>query len=250
MGGHDDGRTRLTDLFEQTDDIVSCLGVEVSRRLIGDDDPGFVQDGPCNGDTLLLTARQLMGHLVLLVSHPHHLQYLVDAFLNLLLVLPSCGFQYETQVLCHRPIVQQLEVLEDDTHLLPQCRNLPPSYVHDVAVEYHCLLTALDVQFTIGSLQERALSRAHLTDDVDELAFLHVEVNIVQHTYILLENPYFLVFYQHSHSCLGKDDVYSISPLLLATRRFLSHSGSCLFASSRAMSSMRMPLSVSNTSIW
>ena len=250
MGGHDDGRTRLTDLLEQTHDVGGRLRVEVSCRLIGNDDSWLVQDSPCNGDTLLLTARQLMRHLVFLFRHPHHLQHLVDAFLNLFLVLPSRGFQYETEVLGYCPVVQQLEILEDDTHLLSQGRDLPPSYVHDVAVEHHCLFAALNVQFAVGGLEEGALSRSHLTDDVDELTFLHMEVNIVQHTYILLENPYFLIFYQHSHSCLGKDDVYSISPLLLATRRFLSHSGSCRLASSRAMSSMRMPLSVSNTSIW
>ena len=99
-----------------------------------------------------------MRHLVLLLLHAHHLQHLVDAFLNLFLVLPSRSLQYEAQVFGYRTIVQQLEILEDDTHLLPQGRNLPTSYVHDIAVEYRCLFTALNVQLTIGGLQERALS--------------------------------------------------------------------------------------------
>ena len=43
---------------------------------------------------------------------------------------------------------------------------------------------------------------------------------------------------------------YFISPLLFATRRFLSHSGSCRICSSFTTSSIRRPLLVSSTMRW
>ncbi len=43
---------------------------------------------------------------------------------------------------------------------------------------------------------------------------------------------------------------YFISPLLFATRRFLSHSGSCRICSSFTTSSIRKPLLVSRTMRW
>ena len=93
--------------------------------------------------------------------------------------------------------MEQLEVLEDDAHLLAQGGNLLVAYLREVASEHYSLvgLVVVDIDLAIHRLQERTLARAHLSDDIDELAFAGVEVDVLKHEGVGLVNLYVLVFY-------------------------------------------------------
>src|SRR3990170_4846636 len=60
---HDDDAPALLarDAPQQPGDLVPDLRVQVRRRLVGEDDRRVVRESPCDGDALLLAARQLLG---------------------------------------------------------------------------------------------------------------------------------------------------------------------------------------------
>src|SRR5437588_3977292 len=56
---HADGRAALMQFAQQVHHCLAVFGVEVSGRLIREQDQGLTSDSACDGDALLLTARQL-----------------------------------------------------------------------------------------------------------------------------------------------------------------------------------------------
>ncbi len=73
---HDHGRARLVDAVEQLHDPDARGGVEVPGGLVGQQDRRPVDEGPCDGDALLLTAGQLVGQPVGLAVETDQLQHL------------------------------------------------------------------------------------------------------------------------------------------------------------------------------
>jgi hypothetical protein len=65
-----------------------------------------------------------MWHLVALVAQAHFLQHVLHALVHAFAVGPSGGFQHEEQVVVHRTVREQLEVLEHDTDLPAEIRDL------------------------------------------------------------------------------------------------------------------------------
>lgn len=94
------------------------LGVEVARRLIGNDDLWFVEQGAGDGDTLLLATREFARHLLGLVAHADFGQHLDDAAGLSSHCRSIRGLQDKTEVAIDGAVVEQLEVLKDDAHLL------------------------------------------------------------------------------------------------------------------------------------
>ena len=66
VGGHDDGGAGAVDPVEQPDDVEADRAVEVSGRLVAEQDLRPVHHGPGDGDALLLTAGELVGEALLL----------------------------------------------------------------------------------------------------------------------------------------------------------------------------------------
>ena len=65
MGHHDNGGARLlVELGENRHDLVAHLAVEVSGRLVGEQDAGPADDRSCDSDTLLLATRKLARPVV------------------------------------------------------------------------------------------------------------------------------------------------------------------------------------------
>ena len=56
---HDHGRAARVDLAEQVHDFEREVGIEVSGRLVAEDDQGIVHQCPRDGDPLLFAAGQL-----------------------------------------------------------------------------------------------------------------------------------------------------------------------------------------------
>ena len=75
QGGHDlgvvschqDRHAHLVDSQQQLDDLPADQGVQVARRLVGDEKAWVVNEGAGDGCSLLLAPGQLAGKLVRLV---------------------------------------------------------------------------------------------------------------------------------------------------------------------------------------
>lgn len=85
---HHHGGTLAADIVEEARDIASRLRVEIAGGLVGQDNGWVVEQGAGYDDTLLLAARQGVGHPIPLIFHADLLENLTDTFLNCRLFLP------------------------------------------------------------------------------------------------------------------------------------------------------------------
>ncbi len=81
---HDYGAPILTvEGVENVHDLLSHLGVEVSRRLVGEDNLRVAHNSSCNSHALALTARQLAGEMLHAVAKAESCQHLAHAAVTL-----------------------------------------------------------------------------------------------------------------------------------------------------------------------
>ena len=71
VGHHDDGGAFLVEVGEQLHHLLAVLGIQVTSRLIGEDEFWVGYHGTGDGYTLLLAARQLLREVVLAVPDVH-----------------------------------------------------------------------------------------------------------------------------------------------------------------------------------
>ena len=116
--------------------------VEVSGRLVGDQDHRPVDERAGDRDPLLLATGQLVGHPVALAVEADQLQGLGDRAPDVAARLAD-HLQGERDVLRHGLVGEQPEVLEDGADLAAQPRHLPPGQPVD--------LLAGDVDPTLGA---------------------------------------------------------------------------------------------------
>ena len=156
MGCHHYSCTLLGDILEQSHDVAGGLRVEISRRLIGDDDLRIVEQGTGDGHTLLFSTGELVRHLVDFLYHAYFVEHFLDALVSVLLVFPFGSLEHELEVLAHAAVVEQLEVLEDDAQFLAQGWNVLASDGLEVSAEDFCLvgLTLHEVKLAVEGLQE------------------------------------------------------------------------------------------------
>ena len=74
MRYHEDSRACLIQFGKQFHHLPAVLGVEVSRRLIGEDELGICDDGAGNGDPLLVPSGQLLREMQGTVGDVHPLE--------------------------------------------------------------------------------------------------------------------------------------------------------------------------------
>ena len=141
----------------------------------------MIEDGPRDGDTLLFATRKLEGHATGLVVHSYSPQHLMDALVDLVMLLPTCRLEHELQILIDGTVCEQLEILEDDTHLPSQGRNILPSNGHQITSQYRRLVCFVDIEFAVECSHQGGLTRAYTSYQIDELAFVNLEVHVSQH---------------------------------------------------------------------
>src|SRR5688572_8276059 len=73
---HHHGGARPVDPVEQLHDADGGLRVEVAGGLVADEQLGPVDEGPRDGDALLLTAGEFTGHPLLLAAEPDEVEHL------------------------------------------------------------------------------------------------------------------------------------------------------------------------------
>src|SRR4051794_39461102 len=108
--GHHDRRPGAVDPVEQAHDADAGGGVEVSGRLVGQQDRRAVDEGARDGDPLLLAARQLVREPALLAREPDQVEHLGHRVRDRVPRLAD-HLQRERDVLEHRLVRQQAEVL-------------------------------------------------------------------------------------------------------------------------------------------
>jgi hypothetical protein len=98
---------------QEPNDFRPVLRVEISCRLIGENDPGLMHDGPRNRNPLLLSTRKLTRPMCSAVGHPHQRQDLCDALSDSPTLL-STQQQRKGHVLFDRKTWDQMKGLKND----------------------------------------------------------------------------------------------------------------------------------------
>ena len=111
---HDDRGPFPVQFGEQLHHFGSVLRVQVTGRLIGEDDLRIRNDSTCDGHTLLLSSGKLLREMARAVADVHPFQDIVHHLLTL------AGFYFqvgkrEFHVFEHVQFVNQVEALEHET---------------------------------------------------------------------------------------------------------------------------------------
>src|SRR6478735_2176642 len=178
VGGHHHGGSVLVDLVQYAHDSHGRGGIEVSRRLVCEEDPGAVYHGTRDGDALLLSAGQLVRHAVFLAFEPYCLKDLRDGIADHAAALAD-DLHGERDIGEHVLLGKEAEVLEDDSDSAAEARNPPTGNFGDVL--------AGDVYGTGGGAvflqhqpEEGGLSGARGADEEGEFATVDLKVDGIQ----------------------------------------------------------------------
>ena len=91
------------------------------RRFVRQDNLRRVEHGTRYHDALLLTARKLVWQFIALILHPDKVEYFAMRSLIFLFILPSGGTKHKLQIIVHRTIGEQLEILKTMPSLRRNC---------------------------------------------------------------------------------------------------------------------------------
>ena len=191
------------DAVEQLHDAERRVGVEVPGRLVGQQDQRPVHEGTSDRHPLLLAAGQLVRVALELLGQADELEdgrHLgPDDVLG-----PADHLEGEGDVLVHRLVREQLEVLEDAADVAAQVRHLPARQLGDVlagdpdpALLGHLLL--------VHQPEHRGLARPRGADEEDELALLDVDLGVTKGDDLALVDLRDVLELDHGGSSLAAD---------------------------------------------
>src|ERR1051326_2419599 len=124
---HHDGGAGVVDPGEQPNDLDGCVRVQVSGRLIGQQDQWTVHERAGDRHALLLAAGQLVGVAVLLAAEADQLEHLGHDPAGHRPGLAE-DLQRERHVLIRRARRQQPEILEDAADLAAEVGDAPGAH--------------------------------------------------------------------------------------------------------------------------
>ena len=186
--GDQDDQPFLRDGLDDVHDLQSIAAVQVSRRLVGDDDGRVLDDGPGDADSLPLTAGQHVCVPVPVAVHADLLKDIVDPGPDLLLVLHSDHLQGHRHIVKDGHAVDQIVVLEDIAYVQgTDLVHLPRGPAGDpLAVDVDLALVDL-IQSSDG-VQKGRLAAAGWPQQGDQPLPLQVEGRIVDGVYFVLSS--------------------------------------------------------------
>ena len=171
----DHRRAELIDALEQAHDLQRTRGVQVARRLVGDDGAGVVDECAGDGHALLLAAGDLVGVAVGLFLKPDKLQHIGNAVLQLPRRRPHRPHG-QRQVVPHGLIADQAEVLEDHADRPAHIGDLFFSdAAHGKAVDHHAAGGGHDLAGQ--ELDDGGLTGAGGPHQKDEFSVVHGKGN-------------------------------------------------------------------------
>jgi hypothetical protein len=142
----------LANLVKETHDAIPSFEVEISRRLVGENETGTVKESSCDYNTLLLTTRQGVGHSFFAASHIDKIEHLSNATATIVDVFPTCGTKDKVKIGFDTAVGEQLKVLEDDADLTAKEGYLTGLERKEIVfVENTCLVTFEDVEILVHS---------------------------------------------------------------------------------------------------
>ena len=119
-----------------------------------------------------------MRHLVRLAFHAHIAENFFDSLADGCGVFPSCSAQHEFQVVLHTSVHQQLEILEYDSDLAPEKRNvLVPYPVQFVAADFSAPFQ--ERIFCYDCPDYGCFSGSDFSDDIHEITLIYIHVKSV-----------------------------------------------------------------------
>lgn len=119
MRGDDDGRTAKVELLEKLDDFDTVLRIQVSSRLVCQEERRIVDQRPSDGDPLLFASAQLTWERVGSLQHVDSLQNVWHELADFA-AGPSTRTHCIPKVLPNAFVWQESKVLRHDPHLAPQ----------------------------------------------------------------------------------------------------------------------------------
>ena len=175
---HDRGVGLPVERLEQLDDAAAGVAVEISRRLVGEEDARRVRERAGDRHALLFAAGQLHGEVVQAVAEPDAMQQLARAVGRAGL---AAQLERYLHVLERGERGNQLEALKDEPDFFAtELRALVLAEGRQVGVvEEH--LTARRCIKTGEQAEQRRLAAARRPDDGDEGALRDAERDVAQH---------------------------------------------------------------------
>ncbi len=179
VGHHHDGGSLLVQFGQQLHHFVAVVGVQVTRRLVGQDQPGVGHDRAGDGHPLLLSPAQLLGKVVASVHHVHPLQGRLS-FLRAFVRGSAKVKQRQFHVFEHRKLVDQVKALEDKTDVaLAKLGTLPFGFVGHLVV-HEVVFSLRRIVQQSHDIQQGGFPASRRTHDRAEFARVDLQVHIVQ----------------------------------------------------------------------
>jgi len=104
----------LVDALEKFHNRGACLTVEVSDRLVGQEDAGVRDDCACDGDALLLAAGELAGEVFSPVAETDDFENFIK-FLLVLSSFPAAHDDWQEDVVLDGQVLYEVIELEDES---------------------------------------------------------------------------------------------------------------------------------------
>ncbi len=177
--GRDENRGSLSaHFFQKIHDLFAEARIEVSRRLVRDQNARLMNQGPRDGGPLLLPARERFRILVRFVGESDFFQEIGNPSANVLLFLAE-NFQRKSHVLKDREVLQQFEILENDADPAAKGgnvrrRNFGEFLIRDDEVSGRHMIKGR------YHPEERRFSGAARTGQKDELAFVDSQIDVFE----------------------------------------------------------------------
>jgi hypothetical protein len=170
------GRPFLIDLFKQAHDLESQFRIEITRRLIRQDDLGAVDNRPCDRYALLFSVREMRRVFPHFVVEIDHAQGIEDSPADLFPGYPQ-NLEDNSYVLENLFVKNQPEVLENNAHVTSQSIDLMVGDFEDVSVVDNDLsLSGKDL--AVENLEQSGLPRPARPRDETEISLLHMKGDI------------------------------------------------------------------------
>ena len=138
MGDHDDRMSLFIKIIENLHDFAGCYGVKVAGRFVGEKDVRIGNQGAGDGDTLQLSAGQFFRMMAETLAK-------AEFFGENFRLLQTDGLrhaavnQWQRDVFNNVQVVEQIELLEDETDMFVAEIGEPfvRAVRHALAVDFH-----------------------------------------------------------------------------------------------------------------
>ena len=175
MRNHND-EPLARNLLDEVHNLNRGLGIERTRRLIGEKYLGVVDEGSCNCDPLALTARELVGSLVILSREADTVEGVLRTRYALLSVNARYG-KRELDVAEDGLVGYEVVALEDEAYTVISVHvPIPVGKGARASPVYNEVAVGVVVE-AADDVEQRSLSAARGAENGDELALAKAEVN-------------------------------------------------------------------------